>query len=92
MNNNNNVFLVLQSVEEAKPIIEAIKKDNPNAIIETQPAMTKITALGKLTIQASTMEDIIGREWDPQELQLVLVTLAGNVDEDYDHFTIYWNN
>ncbi len=88
----NNVFLVLQSVEEAKPIIEAIKKDNPNAIIETQPAMTKITALGKLTIQASTMEDIIGREWDPQELQLVLVTLAGNVDEDYDHFTIYWNN
>jgi len=38
------------------------------------------------------MEDIIGREWDPQELQLCLVTLSGNVDEDYDHFTIYWDN
>ncbi len=89
---DNNVFLVLQSVEDAKPIIEAIKKDNPNAVIQTQPAMTKITASRRLTIQASTMEDIIGRTWDPQELQLVLVTLAGNVDEDYDHFTLYWDN
>ena len=89
---DNNVFLVLQSVEDAKPIIEAIKKDNPNAVIQTQPAMIKITASRRLTIQASTMEDIIGRTWDPQELQLVLVTLAGNVDEDYDHFTLYWDN
>lgn len=38
------------------------------------------------------MEEIIGREWNPQELQLCLITLAGNVDEDYDHFTIYWDN
>ena len=89
---DNNVFLVLQSVEEANAILEAIKKDNPNVTIEIQPALIKITSLRKLIIKASTMKNIIGREWDPQELQLVLVTLAGNVDEDYDHFTLYWDN
>ena len=87
-----NVLLVLQAVEEAKPLVEAIQKDNPNAIVEREPAMIKITCLSKLVIKAETMEDIIGREWDPQELQLCLVTLSGNVDEDYDHFTIYWDN
>ncbi len=87
-----NVMLVLQAVEEARPMIEAIKKDNPNAIIEKEPAMFKIQCPDKLVVKADTMESIIGREWDPQELQLCLVTLAGNVDEDYDHFTIYWNN
>jgi len=88
----NNVMLVLQANEEARPMVEAIQKDNLEAIVETQPAMIKITSPGKLVIKAETMEEIIGREWDPQELQLVLISLAGNVDEDYDHFTIYWDN
>lgn len=89
---DNNVMLIIQSVEDSKPIVEAIERDNPQAVIEHKPAMIQIQSPGKLTVQASTMEEIIGREWDPQELQLVLVTLAGNVDEDYDHFTIYWDN
>jgi len=88
----NNVMLILQSIEEAKPIVKAIELDNPKAKIEMQPAMIKITAPGKLEIKAETMESLIGREWDPQELQLALISLAGNVDEDYDHFTIYWDN
>jgi phenol hydroxylase P2 protein len=86
------VFLALQAIEESRAIIEAIVKDNPGVVVENQPAMTKVTAEGKLVIKAETVSDLIGREWDPQELQLVLITLAGNVDEDYDHFTIYWDN
>lgn len=88
----NNVLLVIQAVEESRAIVEAIQKDNEKALVEYEPAMIKITCPGKLVVKADTMEEIIGREWEPQELQLVLVTLAGNVDEDYDHFTIYWDN
>lgn len=88
----NNVLLVIQAVEESRAIVEAIKKDNEKALVENEPAMIKITSPGKLVIKTSTMEEILGREWEPQELQLVLVTLAGNVDEDWDHFTIYWDN
>jgi len=86
------VFLALQAVEETRAIIEAIKEDNPHAEVENQPAMVKVSAEGKLQIKAETVSNYVGRDWDPQELQLVLVSLAGNVDEDYDHFTIYWDN
>lgn len=86
------VFLALQAVEETRAIVEAIKEDNPNVEVENQPAMVKISAEGKLQIKAETVSNHIGRDWDPQELQLVLVSLAGNVDEDYDHFTIFWEN
>lgn len=82
----------MQAVEETKAIVEAIVRDNEHAIVENQPAMVKVTAPNKLVVNAQTVESIIGRDWDTQELQLVLITLAGNVDEDYDHFTIYWNN
>ncbi len=86
------VFLALQAVEETRAIVEAILEDNPDAQVENQPAMVKISAESKLVIKAETVSDKIGREWDPQELQLVLISLAGNVDEDYDHFTIYWES
>ncbi len=86
------VFLALQTLEETRAIIEAILEDNPSATVENQPAMVKISAENKLIIKAETVSQKIGRDWDPQELQLVLISLAGNVDEDYDHFTIYWEN
>ncbi|MGM0519273.1 MAG: MmoB/DmpM family protein [Campylobacterota bacterium] len=86
------VFLALQSMEETRAIVEAIKDDNPGVEVENQPAMVKISADSKMVINAQTVSDKIGRDWDPQELQLVLISLAGNVDEDYDHFTIYWEN
>lgn len=86
-----NVLLILQAVDEAKAVVAAIEKDNPNAIIAYEPAMIKITCPKNLTINAETVTELLGREWEPQELQLILVTLSGNVDEDYDYFTIYWN-
>ena len=53
--------------------------------------MVKITCPKKLTINTETVEGVIGRDWETHELQLILITLAGHVDEDYDHFTLYWN-
>lgn len=88
---DNMVMLILQAVEESKAIVKAIEHDNPEAVIEYEPAMIKISCPGKLVVNAESVETMMGRAWDPQEIQLVLVTLAGNVDEDYDHFTLYWN-
>lgn len=86
------VFLALQAVEETRMIVNAIVEDNPHAVVEQQPAMIKIEAEGQLEIMAETVSTHLGRDWDPQELQLVLISLAGNVDEDYDYFKIYWEN
>jgi phenol hydroxylase P2 protein len=84
------VSITLQNTEDARPIIEAITADNPAATVAHFPAMVKIDAPGKLTINAASVGERVGREWDPQELHLSMITLSGNIDEDDDHFELSW--
>ena len=86
------VFLALQDVDEIRPIVEAIQDDNPRAEVEQQPAMVRITAPGRLEVNRATVSEKMGTDWDPQDIQLVLVSFGGHLDEDDDHFTIYWND
>lgn len=86
------VFLVLQSNEETRPIVDAIVQDNPNATLDRQPAMVKIDAPDVLVIRRHTVEDHVGRPFDLQEIHINLVTLSGHVDEDEDALTLRWNS
>lgn len=85
---NNTVYIALQNNEEARPLIEAIERDNEDARIEQFPAMVKIDAPGRLVIRRDTVEELIGRAWDPQEIHINLVSLSGNVVEDEDQFAL----
>ena len=85
------VFIALQTNEETRPIIEAIQLDNPQAVVDRQPAMVKINAPDRLIIRKSTIEQQMGRAYDLQELQVNLITLSGNVDEDDEALTLHWN-
>lgn len=87
-----NVFIALQTNEESRCIVEAILEDNPNAILNQQPAMVKIDAEGSMTIKRATIEEKIGRSFDLQELQLHLITLTGHIEETDDEFTLSWNH
>lgn len=82
------VFIALQANEESRQIIEAIEQDNPSAVADYQPSMVKIDAEGRLDIRRETIEEIMGREFDLQELHLHLITLSGNVSEGEDVFTL----
>lgn len=86
-----NVSITFQNTEDARPIIDAITADNPEAIVQHFPAMVKIDCPGRLTIQAASVGDRLGRDWDPQELHLSVISLSGNIDEDDDHFDLAWN-
>lgn len=86
------VFIALQANEETRPIIEAIEMDNPDAVVNREPAMVKINAEGRLVIRRETIEEQMGREFDMQELNVNLITLSGNVDEDEDALTLTWDN
>ncbi|HHX83648.1 MAG TPA: monooxygenase [Pseudomonadaceae bacterium] len=86
------VFIALQANEETRPIIEAIEIDNPQAVVNREPAMIKINAEGRLVIRRETIEEQMGREFDMQELNVNLITLSGNVDEDEDALTLTWDN
>ena len=52
--------------------------------------MVKIDAPGRLEIRRASVEERIGRPWDVQELQLGLISLAGNIDETEDQFVLAW--
>ena len=80
------VFLALQDNEDARPIREAIEADNPLAVITQFPGVYKIDAPGRLVINRESVEERIGRAWNPQDIHLSLVTLSGNIDETEDYF------
>ncbi|MBS0349407.1 MAG: MmoB/DmpM family protein [Proteobacteria bacterium] len=86
------VFIALQANEETRPIIEAIEIDNPQAVVNRQPAMVKIDAPGRLVIRKSTIEEQLGRDFDLQELHINLISLTGNVVEDDETLTLSWNS
>ncbi len=88
---SSNVSITLQNNDDARPIIEAIEKDNPNATITYLPAMVKIDCESRLIVKQETVEELIGREWDVQELLMSVISLAGNVDEEDDYFELSWN-
>ena len=85
-----NVSITLQNNADARPIIEAIREDNPEADVVDFPSMVKIDCPGRLVVKQDTVSDKVGREWDVQELHLSLITLSGNIDEDDDQFVVAW--
>ena len=85
-----NVFLILQDNEDARPIVEAVAKDNADVNIKYEPGMVRMESPGRLVVMRDSVTEFAGREWDIQELHLNLVSLSGNLDEDDDHFTLAW--
>lgn len=85
---NNMVYLALQNNEDARPIIEAIAEDNPHATINHYPAMVKIDAPGRLAVKRASVEEKLGRDWDPQEIQINLISISGNVVESEEEFAV----
>lgn len=86
------VFLALQTNEDTRPIIEAILQDNPGAGVDEQPAMVKINADGRLVVRRETIEELIGRDYDLQELQVNMITMSGNLDQTDDEITLFWKS
>lgn len=88
MSSNITVFIALQANDDTRPIVEAIAGDNPHASVNDFPAMVKIDAPGHLVIRRSSIEALLGRPWDVQELHLNLVSLSGNIEESEDEFRL----
>jgi len=86
------VFIAFQTNDESRPIIEAIEEDNPHAVVNAFPAMVKIDAVGRLVIRRESIESRIGRDYDLRELQINLISLAGNIEETDDEFILEWKS
>jgi phenol hydroxylase P2 protein len=78
--------------DDARPIIESIVADNPGVRVMNMPGAVKLDRDGSLVIRRASVEERLGRAWDPQEIHLVLVSMAGNLDEDDDEFKVHWKH
>ena len=85
------VSITIQDTPDGRPIIEAIKEDNPGADIMVMPGAVKIDRDGELIVKADTVSAKLGRDWDPQEIHLAMVSMAGNLDEEDEYFALSWN-
>jgi phenol/toluene 2-monooxygenase (NADH) P2/A2 len=85
------VFIAFQDNDETRPIVEAIKLDNPHATVHRYPAMVKIDSPMRLVLRRQTVEEQIGGEWDLQSFSVNLISLSGNVDETEDELVLAWN-
>jgi phenol hydroxylase P2 protein len=85
-------LLCVQATDEGRTIAEAIKVDNEGIIITNKPAMIQIEREGEIVVKADTVSEALGRDWDPEELQLILISTGGQIDEDDEQFVVYWNN
>lgn len=86
-----NVFIAFQKNEDSRAIVNAILADNPNAIVNDQPAMVKIDVPRHMVVRRATIEEELGRDFNLQEMQIHLITMSGNVDETDDEFTLTWH-
>jgi phenol hydroxylase P2 protein len=84
--------LTLLHNDDARPIIEAILADNPNVRVLDMPGCVKLDRDDELVVNRASVEARLGRTWDPQEIHLVLVSMAGNLDEDDDRFAVGWKH
>jgi len=84
------VFLVLQANDDTRHVISAILADNPQAQLDEQPAMVRIFTKGTLRVHRQTIEDLMGRAFDLQELHVNMISLSGHVDETDDSLTLSW--
>lgn len=87
-----NVFIAFQANEESRPVVDAIVADNPNAVLSYPTGLVKIDAPNSLTIRRETIEELIGRPYDLQQIHVNLVTLTGHIDEDDDQLTLSWKH
>jgi phenol hydroxylase P2 protein len=87
-----NVFIAFQRNEETRCIVDAILADNPQAVVNMQPAMIKIDAPNSMVVRRTSVEEQMGRPFDLQELHVNLITLTGHIDETEDEFTLSWKH
>ncbi|MCG7873593.1 MAG: MmoB/DmpM family protein [Candidatus Thiodiazotropha lotti] len=84
------VSITLQNNDEARPVIESILQDNPSANANYMPGAVKIDCPERLVVKAESVSERIGRDWDPQEIHLTIVSMGGSLDEDDDELVLSW--
>lgn len=83
---------IIRGGEVAMAALEAIREDNPDKeiVVEDHGTYVRIEALGGLVVRRKTIEEILGRPFDLQELQGNLSSFSGQIDTQDDLIRWYF--
>jgi len=78
---------LLRGGEIAMAACEAIQEDNPDKeiVIEDHRTYMRVEADGGLIIRRKTMEEVLGRPFRMQELEVNLTGFSGQIETTEDH-------
>lgn len=89
---NNRVGPVMRQGELARAVVEAAEIDNPGKQIDVDDkvAYLRISTDGELVLKRETIEEMLGRPFSMNELEVELSSFAGRIDTRDDQVRFYY--
>lgn len=89
---NNRVGPIFRTGELAAAAIDALEEDNPDKEfnIEDRVAYVRVETDHECVIRRSTMERMLGRPFEMQELETVLGSFSGQIEAEQEFIRFYF--
>ncbi|MGV7350051.1 MmoB/DmpM family protein [Mycobacterium kansasii] len=85
---------LLRIGDATEAIIDAIEEDNPDVEVSIidHAGYIRVEAEGGLILRRETVEEILGRNFKMQEIELLLAGYSGLIDMTQDHVRWYFKS
>ena len=89
---NNRVGPIFRTGELAMAAIDAMEEDNPDKefTIEDRTAYIRVETDHECVIRRKTMEEMLGRAFEMQELEVVLASFSGQIEAEQEYMRFYF--
>lgn len=89
---HNRVGPIFRAGELASAAITALEEDNPDRTfnVDDRVAYIRVETDNECIIRRQTMEEILGRSFDMQELETVLGSFSGQIEASDEYIRFYF--
>ncbi len=90
---HNRVGPIFRGGELATAAIDALEEDNPDKefTIEDRAAYIRVETDHECIIRRKTMEEILGRPFEMQELEVILGSFSGQIEAQQEYVRFYFD-
>lgn len=85
---------VLRSSEMAQMIVDALREDNPGTelIVADHSGYIRVEGAGGLVLRRATVEQVLGRPFRMQELELIMTGFSGKIETTTEEVRWYFRS
>lgn len=90
---HNRVGPIFRGGDLATVAIDALEEDNPGKkfTIEDRTAYIRVETDHECIIRRKTMEEILGRPFEMQELEVILGSFSGQIEAEQEYVRFYFD-